>query len=86
MLEMMDDSLNAQSPEVEVRIPYGNSELVDLFRRRGAVDAEEHTAEGTLLRGRIPRRYEWRFEPYRVSGDGGTKASCSGRARRAAQS
>ena len=64
LLEKIDEVLNAQSPEIEVRIPYDQSKLVDLFRRRGAVDAEEHTAEGTVLRGKIPRRYLWRFAAY----------------------
>lgn len=85
LLEMMDDALNAQSPEVEVRIPYSRSELVDLFRRRGAVASEDHTPEGTLLRGRIPRRYEWRFEPYRVNVDSGANASGGPRLKRIAQ-
>lgn len=66
LLRLIDETLNAQSPETEVEIPYANSELVELFRRHGAVESEIHTTNGTKLRGRLPRRFVSRFEPYRV--------------------
>lgn len=80
LLKVIDESLNESSPEIQVTIPYAASELVDLFRRKGAVSAEDHTPEGTLLRGRIPRRYVTRFDPYisdrgdRSAGEGPSQA------------
>ena len=62
--QKIEDSLNATAAPLEVRIPYVESELVDLFRRRGVVESEEFTDEGVLLRGRLPARYRARFERY----------------------
>ncbi|HEX9015534.1 MAG TPA: GTPase HflX [Chloroflexota bacterium] len=69
LLETLDEALNAGSVEVQVTVPFGNSELVDLFRRRGAVEREEHLPEGTSLRGKLPLRYLPRFERF-VTGPG----------------
>ncbi len=62
--QRIEDSLNAAAPRLEVRIPYTASDLVDLFRRRGVLEAEEYTPEGVLLRGRLPARYSAQFERY----------------------
>lgn len=62
----IEETLNEQSPRIEVRIPYGESALVDLFRRKGVVESEEHTPEGTVLRGRTPAHLAARFERYRL--------------------
>lgn len=51
---------------VRVHIPYNRTELVELFHRRGRVTHEEHTSEGTLLTGRIPRVLSGYYAPYRV--------------------
>jgi len=51
---------------VQVHIPYARTELVELFHRRGCVTHEEHTAEGTLLIGRVPRVLSGYYAPYRV--------------------
>ena len=45
-------------PIVEVAIPYSESRLVNLFRRRGRVISERYTEEGTVLRGQMPRTIE----------------------------
>lgn len=62
--ERIEDALNAESPRVEVMVPFDASEMVDLFRRKGVVEAERHTGEGTVIRGRLPARYLVQFEPY----------------------
>jgi GTPase len=66
LLDAIDENLNETSPQMEVKIPYAATELVALFRTKGSVDSEEHTPEGTLLRGRVPRRYVSKLEPYLV--------------------
>lgn len=70
----IEETLNAATPRVEVRIPYGSSELVDLFRRKGVVESEQHTPEGTLMRGRLPARYLAQFEPHGRAGPSSGRA------------
>jgi GTP-binding protein HflX len=47
---------------IDVLIPYEQGDLVDLFHRRGLIQAEEHTAHGTRITGRIPRELEGHFQ------------------------
>src|SRR5262249_36817614 len=75
LLERIEAALVEELPTVEVMIPYAESRLVNLFRRRGRVVSEQHTAEGTVLRGELPRPVARAFTPYlregrRASGDG----------------
>jgi GTPase len=51
---------------VHILIPYTRTELVELFHRRGHVAHEEHTTEGTLLTGRIPRVLSGYYAQYRL--------------------
>ncbi len=51
---------------VQVLIPYNRTELVELFHRRGRVAREEHTPEGTLLTGRLPRVLSGYYSPYYI--------------------
>ena len=62
----IEETLNGAVPRLEVKIPYTASDLVDLFRRRGVVEAEEYTPDGIKLRGRLPRRYAADFGKYGV--------------------
>lgn len=59
VLDESDDRVH-----VEVRIPYTAGELVRLFHQRGVVESEEFGAEGTDLRGTLPRRFAGTFERY----------------------
>lgn len=49
------DVLAHSMESVQVVIPYAQSELVELFHRRGHVLQEEHRPEGTFLAGQLPR-------------------------------
>ena len=55
---------------VQVLIPYSKTELVELFHRRGRVAREEHTPEGTLLTGRLPRVLSGYYSPYYIKAMG----------------
>src|SRR5579884_993462 len=55
---------------VQVLIPYNRTELVELFHRRGHVAREEHTPEGTLLTGRLPRALRGYYSPYYIKAMG----------------
>ena len=62
--ERIETMLAGEQPIVEVAIPYSESRLVNLFRRRGRVISERYTDEGTVLRGQMPRTIERAFAPY----------------------
>ncbi len=47
-----------------VRLPYERGDLVSLFHERGLIEEEEHDAQGTLLRGRLPAVLVPRFRDY----------------------
>ncbi len=79
LMQAVDEALNVSSIEIEVMIPYAASELVDLFRRKGAVAAEEHAADGTIMRGRIPRRYAIQLSPYELRRSMATRSRSAGR-------
>jgi GTP-binding protein HflX len=60
----IEDALAEPMSDVEVTIPYDQGQLVDLFRRRGRVLKEDHTREGTVLRGQLPPSIRSAFAPY----------------------
>ncbi|MGE5619220.1 MAG: GTPase HflX [Sphingomonadaceae bacterium] len=68
----IEETLNASTPRIEVLVPYGRSDLVDLFRRKGVVQIEEHTPDGTRLVGRLPARHVARFDGFAVRGATGS--------------
>ena len=47
---------------VDVTVPYELGELVSLFHRRGLIESEEHTGDGTHITGRVPRGIAGQFE------------------------
>jgi GTP-binding protein HflX len=49
-------------------IPYRNGELVALLHQRGVVEREEHTAEGTIVQGRIPADLVGRYRAFSLGG------------------
>lgn len=49
---------------MRVRLPFERGDLLSLFHERGQVDFEEHTAQGILLRGRLPTRLASYFQDY----------------------
>ena len=52
--------------QLRVRIPYDQAVLVDLFHRKGTVNTERHTAEGTVITGSLPARYAEPFRRFEV--------------------
>jgi len=70
LLARIEQTLEAQMDRLEVLIPYEAGEKVDLFHRRGLIERETHTAEGTRILGRIPHEIVGYFEAVRVRDDG----------------
>ncbi|MFQ6058899.1 MAG: GTPase HflX [Anaerolineae bacterium] len=64
LLERVEEVLNAALISIRVCIPYQAGELLALLHRQGFVETEEHTAEGTLVEGRIPARFLAALRPY----------------------
>jgi GTPase len=50
--------------DVEVQIPYDKGQLLSLFHENGQVLEVVNTANGTNLKGMLPRRFLFHFEPY----------------------
>jgi GTP-binding protein HflX len=50
---------------IQVQIPFGRTDLVELFHRRGQVTAETQNAEGTVVSGALPRPLLGVFAPFR---------------------
>jgi GTP-binding protein HflX len=57
-------AVSAQFVPVTVQIPYGDADLVSLFRSRGLVESEDHVAAGTLITGKLPAALLQNFEQF----------------------
>ena len=55
LLTLLQDMLEAEMVPLDVLIPYEAGELVNLFHRRGLIELEEHTEDGTHIIGRMPK-------------------------------
>jgi GTPase len=72
MQRIQDAVIESYDLEVlDVTIPYDRAELVNLFHRAGKVEHEHFGEEGTQLRGELPRRLRFRFEPFITSSANG---------------
>jgi GTP-binding protein HflX len=50
---------------LSVEIPYQRGDLVDLFHKRGLIQAETHTGQGTSIQGKLPAPLVPPFRNYR---------------------
>jgi GTPase len=66
LLERIETMLERGFLRLRVRIPYDQTQLVDLFHRKGTIATERHTETGTLITGSLPARYTAPFRPYAV--------------------
>jgi GTP-binding protein HflX len=57
LLEAIQATLRAGLVALSVLIPYQRSELVSMFHEKGIIDSEQHSDQGTLIKGRVPQRY-----------------------------
>jgi GTP-binding protein HflX len=64
LLEKISMVLAKSMVAVQVLLPFNKGDLVELFHRRGYVDSEQHTAEGTFIVGRIPQALRGYYIPY----------------------
>mgnify|MGYP001065151808 CR=1 FL=1 len=66
LLDRVEEMLERQMAHVAVLIPYEHGELVDLFHRRGLIEDETHTGEGTRIVGLVPQELVGHFEEVRI--------------------
>jgi GTP-binding protein HflX len=64
LLGAIEDALYETYIEIDVRIPYGEGQLISLFHEKGQVREVEHEAEGARMIGSIPRRLLSSFADY----------------------
>ncbi len=66
LLERIEEVLSQSLVKVTTCIPYQANNLVSLFHRKGIVEEEKYTKEGTRIVGRVPRRFLGAFQRYLV--------------------
>jgi len=66
LLDMVGRVVSATMEHVTVEIPFTRGELVELFHRRGRVQVEEHSPDGTTLTGYLPRALRGTFRGFEV--------------------
>jgi GTP-binding protein HflX len=69
LLAALETELFESYVEVDVNIPYQEGQLISLFHENGQVQDILSGEEGTRIRGLVPRRLIYRFEPYLVDED-----------------
>jgi GTP-binding protein HflX len=67
LLSAIEEALFETYIELDVRIPYGEGQLISLFHEKGQVQGVEHGEEGAHMTGLIPRRLLHHFAPYTLS-------------------
>jgi len=64
LLERIEAVLDLGLQPITVTLPYNANDLAQVFRQRGAVEAEEYTRAGLRLEGKIPPELLAMFAPY----------------------
>ena len=59
------DMIQQSMLPVEAFVPYARNDLVALWHRHGVIEQEQHEAEGTRIRGRLPEMLVESFAPFR---------------------
>jgi len=68
LLEAIQATLRAGLVALSVLIPYQRSELVSMFHEKGIIDSEQHSDQGTLIKGRVPQRYAEALSEFALPG------------------
>lgn len=67
LLAGIEDVLFEAYLEIDVRIPYDKGQLLSVFHENGQVQEVVNTEVGTRVKGLLPRRLVFQFEPYFVN-------------------
>ena len=66
LLEAVEAELFETYIELEVKIPYQEGQLISVFHENGQVIAVNNVESGTKIKGLLPRRLIYQFEPYLI--------------------
>ncbi|WP_420631207.1 GTPase HflX [Candidatus Leptofilum sp.] len=64
LLVAIDAAMVRYLQPLTVLLPYQRGDLLSMMYERGQVDGEEHTGDGVIVYGRLPKRLVPYFEPY----------------------
>lgn len=64
LLDRVEEELQASMIALDVVIPYARGDLVDLFHKRGTIDQETYSGDGTRIEGRLPVDLAARFQEF----------------------
>ena len=67
LLAAIEDELFETFIELDVRIPFEQGKLISLFHERGQVIDFSNNEQGTRIKGLMPRRLVFYYEPYFVT-------------------
>ncbi len=67
LLSNMEEVLESEMWKVDVLIPFERGDLVSLIHERGLIDQEDHSVEGTHIRGRVPEHLGVQLEAFSTS-------------------
>lgn len=66
LLSAIESELFETYIELEVKIPYQEGQLISLFHENGQVHEVKNVESGTKIKGLLPRRLIYQFEPYLI--------------------
>jgi len=66
LLSAVESELFETYIELEVKIPYQEGQLISLFHENGQVQEVKNVESGTKIKGLLPRRLIYQFEPYLI--------------------
>ena len=64
LLEAIERELFESYIELDVKIPFSEGQLISMFHESGQVIDVSHGENGAHIKGLIPRRLLFHFEPY----------------------
>jgi GTPase len=66
LLEKVEEVLSADLLYITVQVPYNRGDLAALFHEHGTVSETKHSAEGTIIKGLVARRWLEQFREYLI--------------------
>ena len=72
LLEAIEGELFENYIELDVKIPFSEGQLISMFHESGQVTDVVHEETGAHIKGLIPRRLLFHFQPYLTSREKGT--------------
>ncbi len=64
LLESIERKISEGLVPIQAKIPYNRLNALDAIRRRGIIESQEFTEEGTLVIGKVPKRLLAQLQPF----------------------